>query len=52
MPVRKLRLQYLRGCPVRFFRKSEIESLLHRAGFDLIKIETVGKLFCVEARPR
>src|SRR6201999_1593827 len=48
MPVRKLRLQYFRGCPVYFFRKSEVRRLLCEAGFEVVGIETVGKLFCVE----
>ena len=52
MPVRKLRLGYIRGCPVYFFRKSEVRRLLEEAGFEVVSIETVGKLFCVEARPR
>ncbi len=52
MPVRKLRLQYLRGCPVYFFHRSQVRRLLEQAGFEVISIETVGKLFCVEAKPR
>jgi len=52
MPVRKLRLQYLRGCPVYFFRESQVRGLLQQAGFEVLALETVGKLFCVEARPR
>jgi SAM-dependent methyltransferase len=52
MPVRKLRLQYLRGCPVYFFRKSQVRRLLEQAGFDVLGVETIGQLFCVEARPR
>jgi len=52
MPVRKVRLQYLRGCPVYFYRKSEVRRLLEQSGFQVISVQTVGKLFCVEARPR
>jgi SAM-dependent methyltransferase len=52
MPVRKLRLQYLRGCPVYFFRRNEVRRLLEQAGFEILTFETVGKLFCVDARPR
>jgi len=52
MPVRKLRLQYILGCPVYFFRKSQVRRLLEQAGFEVVSFETVGKLFCVEARPR
>ena len=52
MPVRKLRLQYLGGCPVYFFRQKQIRRLLYEVGFEILKFDTVGKLFCVEARPR
>ena len=51
MPVRKLRLGYLGGCPVYFFRENQVRSLLQEAGFEVIRFETVGKLFCVESRP-
>jgi SAM-dependent methyltransferase len=51
LPVRKLRLQYIGGCPVYFFREQKVRRLLHAAGFEVLKCETVGKLFCVEARP-
>lgn len=52
MPVRKLRLEYIRRCPVYFFRKSQARRLLEEAGFEVLSVETIGKLFCVEARPR
>ena len=51
MPVRKLRLQFIRGCPVYFFRKADVRRLLEQAGFQVETCDTVGKLFCVEARP-
>jgi len=52
MPVRKIRLQYIQGCPVYFFRKPAVYRLLDTAGFEVVSCETIGKLFCVEARPR
>ncbi len=52
MPVRKVRLQYIRGCPVYFFRKPRVFSLIEEAGFEVQSCETIGKLFCVEARPK
>jgi hypothetical protein len=52
MPVRKVRLQYVRGCPVYFFRKPEVFKMLEAAGFEVVSCETIGKLFCVEARPK
>ena len=52
MPVRKVRLQYLRGCPVYFFRKPQIYRLLDQAGFEVVRCDTVGKLFCIESRPK
>ena len=51
MPVRKVRLQMLRGCPVYFFRKPTVYKLIEDAGFKVESCETIGKLFCVEARP-
>jgi ubiquinone/menaquinone biosynthesis C-methylase UbiE len=52
MPVRKVRLQYIRGCPVYFFRKPQVIRLIEDAGFAVQSCETIGKLFCVEARPK
>jgi|SRR5579884_299953 len=51
MPVRKVRLQYIRGCPVYFFRKPQVYAMLQQSGFKVERCDTVGKLFCVEARP-
>ncbi len=51
MPVRKVRLQYILGCPVYFFRRKQIDAMLREAGFEVVRCDTVGKLFCVEARP-
>jgi ubiquinone/menaquinone biosynthesis C-methylase UbiE len=51
MPIRKVRLQYIGGCPVYFFRKPQIVAMLREAGFEVVRCDTVGKLFCVEARP-
>lgn len=51
MPMRKVRLQYIRGCPVYFFRKPVVYALLKEAGFKVERCDTIGKLFCVEARP-
>ena len=50
MPVRKVRLS-IQGCPVYFFRKSQVRKMLKEAGFEVVSIEVVGKLFCVESRP-
>lgn len=49
-PVRKARLA-LAGCPVFFFRRQDVERHLAAAGFRVESIDTVGKLFCVDARP-
>jgi len=51
MPVRKVRLQYIRGCPVYFFRRPQVYKMIEDAGFKVESCETIGKLFCVEARP-
>ncbi len=51
MPVRKIRLQYVRGCPVYFFKKQQVYKMLEEAGFKVESCESIGKLFCVEARP-
>ncbi len=47
-PVRKARLA-LRDCPVFFYTKAGIESLLKDAGFADYQITKVGKLYCVVA---
>ena len=52
MPVRKVRLEYILGCPVYFFRKPQVYRILEDAGFRVESCEVVGKLFCVDARPR
>ncbi len=51
MPVRKVRLQYIQGCPVYFFRKPQVIKMIQDAGFRVESCEVVGKLFCVDARP-
>jgi len=47
-PIRKIRLA-LRGCPVYFYTKKRLRSLLSDAGFTRVEIHKVGKLFCVVA---
>lgn len=47
---RKARLA-LRGCPVHFYRRPQVERLLESAGFAITSIEVMGKLYAVEARP-
>lgn len=50
MPVRKVRLS-IQGCPVYFFRRTQVEKYLRDAGFEIVSFQTIGKLYCVEARP-
>ena len=50
MPVRKIRLT-AKGCPVFFYSKPQVYRLLEQSGFRVDSCKTVGKLFCVEARP-
>jgi len=45
-PVRKLRLA-LRGCPVYFFTRPQIQRLMTQAGFQRFTIERLGKLYFV-----
>jgi ubiquinone/menaquinone biosynthesis C-methylase UbiE len=47
-PVRKVRLA-LKGCDVHFYRKEQIDALLHQAGFARYELEQVGQLYCVTA---
>jgi 2-polyprenyl-3-methyl-5-hydroxy-6-metoxy-1,4-benzoquinol methylase len=51
MPIRKVRLT-LAGCPVYFFRRAEVYQYLEEAGFRIESCRVIGKLFCVDARPR
>lgn len=50
-PVRKVRLEYIRGCPVYFFKRQDVYKLIQEAGFRVERCDVVGKLFCVDARP-
>ena len=50
MPIRKVRLGVL-GCPVYFFSKSQVYTLLESSGFRVKSCEVVGKLFCVRSEP-
>ena len=45
-PVRKVRLA-LRGCPVYFFTKPQVERLMAEAGFERVSVETIGKIYFV-----
>jgi ubiquinone/menaquinone biosynthesis C-methylase UbiE len=45
-PVRKVRLA-LRGCPVYFFKKAEVEQLMADAGFASATVERIGKIYFV-----
>ncbi len=50
MYIRKVRLS-MAGCPVYFFRRSQVEQLLQQAGFRMISCRTFGQLYCVESIP-
>jgi len=45
-PVRKVRLA-LRGCPVYFFTRPQVERLMAQAGFERLTIDRLGKLYFV-----
>ncbi len=47
-PVRRVRLA-IKGCPVYFYTKGQIEGLLKQAGFGSYECEQVGQLYCVTA---
>lgn len=49
MPVRKVRLEYIQGCPVYFFKRDEAIRMVESAGFKVDRCDTVGQLFCIEA---
>jgi SAM-dependent methyltransferase len=50
MPIRRFRLAMSR-CPVYFYTDSQVHRLLSDSGFHIHRLEVVGKLFCVDARP-
>jgi 2-polyprenyl-3-methyl-5-hydroxy-6-metoxy-1,4-benzoquinol methylase len=50
MAIRKVRLK-VAGCPVYFWRMSEVENYLSQAGFKVESCEVLGQLYCVGARP-
>jgi ubiquinone/menaquinone biosynthesis C-methylase UbiE len=49
-PIRKVRLA-LRGCPVHFYTRRRVETLLPAANLRPLRIDRVGKLYCVVATP-
>jgi SAM-dependent methyltransferase len=49
MPVRKVRLQYIQGCPVYFFKEEQAIAMVEKAGFKVDRCDTVGKLFCIDS---
>jgi len=50
-PVRKVRLT-MRGCPVYFYTKARLDSLMKEAGFVRHEVTRVGKLHCVVSHCR
>lgn len=50
MAIRKVRLK-VAGCPVYFWRMTEVENYLNQAGFQIESCEVLGQLYCVRARP-
>jgi ubiquinone/menaquinone biosynthesis C-methylase UbiE len=48
-PVRKVRLA-LRGCPVYFFTRPQVERLMKEAGFADATVERIGKIYFVVGR--
>lgn len=48
-PIRKLRLA-LRGCPVYFFTRPEVEHLMAAAGFTESKVARIGKIYFAVGR--
>ena len=50
MAIRKVRLK-VAGCPVYFWRRTEVESYLNQAGFQVESCEVLGQLYCIRARP-
>jgi 2-polyprenyl-3-methyl-5-hydroxy-6-metoxy-1,4-benzoquinol methylase len=49
-PIRQVRLG-LKGCPVYFFRRPQIDRYLQESGFRVRSCQVIGKLYCVEAEP-
>jgi hypothetical protein len=48
-PVRKVRLR-LRGCPVYFYRRTALRSLLTQCGLTPVEFRRLGKLYFVVAK--
>lgn len=49
MAIRKVRLKAA-GCPVYFWDRKQVETYLQQAGFGVESCETLGQLFCVQAK--
>jgi len=50
MAIRKVRLK-IAGCPVYFWRQTDVENYLQQAGFQVESCEVLGQLYCIRARP-
>lgn len=50
VPLRKIRL-WLKGCPVYFYSRRRLQTLLDDAGFTRYEIKKIGQLYCVTAYP-
>lgn len=51
MPIRRVRLGFI-GCPVYFYTARQIRDLHEKAGFTCERIERIGAIYCVLAKPK
>ena len=52
VPIRIVRLRWLRGCPCFFFTHGQLLKMFDRTGWKVTRIEPVGKLFLIESVPK
>jgi SAM-dependent methyltransferase len=52
VPVRIVRLRWMRGCPCFFFTRGQLEKMFDRTGWKILRCEVVGKLYLIEAEPK
>jgi SAM-dependent methyltransferase len=49
VPVRIVRLRWMRGCPCYFYSRKQLEAMFDRTGWKITRCEVVGKIYLVES---
>jgi SAM-dependent methyltransferase len=52
VPVRIVRLRWIRGCPCFFYTRKQLEAMFDRTGWKITRCEVVGKIYVVESQAK